>query len=155
MKDAIKKLRKFHRKHNFPLDQDLTTAKDDVAIASIKEVACLILTISQKLEDTLAETKSSAVRRAQLMTEELGEALEGLANQDEEKLLDGLADSIFVNIGTAESYGLPIYEALIEVCNSNLTKAARNESDLRLRDKGDNYVAPDLKAILRSRKCKG
>lgn len=149
MKDVIEKLRKFHRKHNFPLDQSLNDVDDEIAIKAVNDAAVTLLCTSHSLEATLSATKSQLVRRAQLMIEELGETLKALASKDEIETLDGLADSIFVDIGTAEVYGLPIYEALIEICNSNLTKAPRVESDLRLRDKGDSYVAPNLKRVLR------
>ena len=148
MKDVIEKLREFHRKHDFPLDQNINAEIDEVSLKVIRYASYTLLSVACKLEHTLEQTKSPAIRRVHFMVEELGETLQALAAQDEEELLDGLADSIFVDIGTAEAYGLPIYEALIEICNSNLTKATRNALDLRLRDKGSSYIAPDLKRVL-------
>jgi NTP pyrophosphatase (non-canonical NTP hydrolase) len=88
------------------------------------------------------------LRRAQILVEELAETIEAMAHCDEVAFLDGLSDLMFVTIGTAISFGLPITEGLTEVCKSNLTKRPRKDGDIRLRDKGPDYVAPDMQKIL-------
>jgi predicted HAD superfamily Cof-like phosphohydrolase len=88
--------------------------------------------------------------RAHLMIEELAEVVEALSEADELKLLDGLADLLYVLLGTCAIYNLPIQEAFEEVHRSNMTKEKQPDdpSAARVRKKGPNYSPPDLEKVL-------
>lgn len=92
-----------------------------------------------------------ALLRLHLMMEELGEVSRGLNQKDLQHTADGLADLLYVVVGTATQLGLgPIlHELFAEVHRSNMTK------DLGLRWPGDRgarkgarYEPPRLAAIL-------
>lgn len=92
--------------------------------------------------------------RAQLMIEEVAELVRALANKDTTTLADGIADSIYVILGTAETYEIPAKECFDEAHRSNMSKT-RDSSDPRMRakDVSRGYIAPDfVEAVIRGRK---
>lgn len=93
---------------------------------------------------------STRATRGHLITEEASEALNGLLTKDEEQLLDGLIDLLYVTVGTLVAYNLPVGEAFIEVQSSNMSKEkqATDPYANRVRDKGPNYRPPNLKEVL-------
>ncbi len=144
----------FMKKQNFPIKQDLTVkpANDLGASESIflSNIATRMYSLANEL-DVYADTHSNSTRtaRAQLMTEELAETIDALIMRNEEKLLDGLSDLLFVTLGTAITFDMPIEEGHLEVVRSNLSKAVRDpDNNARIRDKGPNYVAPNMKKVL-------
>jgi hypothetical protein len=85
-----------------------------------------------------------------LLCEELAEVCDAMANKDEVSLLDGLADLMYVVLGTADVFNLPLAEGFDEVHRSNMSKE-RQVSDKdgeRVRDKGPNYSPADLRKVL-------
>ncbi len=72
--------------------------------------------------------------------------------QDLIEIADGIADAIYVLIGTAVSYGIPITRVFTEVHHSNMTKtavkASAGEKYGTKTPKGPDYIAPDIKGIL-------
>lgn len=85
--------------------------------------------------------------RFNLVAEEASvELLTALMDGDEISLLDALADAVYVIIGTALTYDLPLEAAFAEVHRSNMTKKV---TGARLEDKGSEYSPPDLARILR------
>ncbi len=64
------------------------------------------------------------------------------------KLTKELADLMYVTIGTAITFGLPLEEVFAEVHKSNLSKLDNNGKPIRRADgkilKGDNYKEPDI-----------
>lgn len=88
--------------------------------------------------------------RLHLIFEEAGELGVAMASGDEVATLDALADLLYVLLGTAVTFDLPLAEAFAEVHVSNMTKAKQptDPHAERFRDKGPNYKAPDLKAVL-------
>jgi NTP pyrophosphatase (non-canonical NTP hydrolase) len=156
MKDALKKIKEFHEKQGFPLGLHLDKLKDVTFITDeLTDVADDLLIIATHLEQLLSSAQGDVrIARVQLMVEELGETVEALANCDEIALLDGLSDLVFVTGGTALTFDLPLAEGLNEVCESNLTKNPRNAAtDPRLRDKGSNYIPPDMLSVLSAHKA--
>lgn len=97
----------------------------------------------QKLEDF----------RLSLITEELKELQEALANKDLVSVADGLGDLLYVVYGTAHAFGIPIDAVFAEIHNSNMSKLAPDgkpmyrESDGKVM-KGPNYFRPNLKSVI-------
>lgn len=86
------------------------------------------------LDDQLAELHASppadessalAFLRARLLLEETRETVEALVRGDKVAFADGLADLIYVAIGAALAYGIPLEEVWNEVQRSNMEKFAK------------------------------
>lgn len=60
--------------------------------------------------------------RADLLVEELAETLEALHHDDIVEVADGLADLIYVAIGMALEFGIPLHKVWGEVHRSNMDK---------------------------------
>lgn len=149
MQSAIEKLRKFHEKHRFPLDKNLSDYQNETASRILQGMADEIFQTTTTLECFMKNNMNELrLHRAHLILEEAAESLVAMARNDETELMDGLSDLMFVTIGTSESFGLPTRQGLMEVCYSNLTKAVRKKEDVRLRDKGDSFIPPNMKRIL-------
>lgn len=71
-----------------------------------------------KLPTSVEERK----RRVWLLREEFLEYLDGEKEDDLIEIADGLADMMYILIGTALSYGIPIERVFNEVHSSNMTK---------------------------------
>lgn len=148
MHEIIEKLRTFHIKQRFALDIPLTACDDTVVNDKLNDLATDLQNAAAELERQCAHNRDPRLHRAQLLVEEVGESIEAMCHRDEVALIDGLSDTLFVAIGTSETFGLPTEAGLNEVCNSNLTKAPRSNADHRLRDKGTSYVPPKLGRVL-------
>ncbi len=60
--------------------------------------------------------------RIKLIAEEMGETMEAIANDDLPEIADGIADSIYVLVGTALEYGIDLSAVWAEVQRSNMAK---------------------------------
>ena len=73
---------------------------------------------------------------------------------DKRKLTKELADLMYVTIGFATTFGLPLEEVFYEVHKSNMSKLGPNGEVLRREDgkilKGSNYKEPDLDKFFKS-----
>jgi predicted HAD superfamily Cof-like phosphohydrolase len=90
--------------------------------------------------------------RIKLIKEEVAETLEAMFVDDLVEIADGIADSIYVLVGTAVSYGIPIERIFNEVHSSNMTKTAvkaeNGEKYGTKTPKGPDYIAPHVWRIL-------
>lgn len=119
-----------------------------------KEHECLlnisaVLTVfSTMLEERFLHDQR--MLRMHLALEELTEFIIAILNNDEQALLDSLADRLYVLLGDAATFDLPLAAAFDEVHKSNMTKERQklDPSGERVRIKGPNYVPPDLRSIL-------
>lgn len=89
---------------------------------------------------------SVILKRARLMTEELSETIEAMDNGDLVKIADGLGDLLYVVIGTALVYGIPIAAVFDEVHRSNMSKSGLTSEQKG--GKGAGFEPPQLEAIL-------
>lgn len=118
----------------------------------------VLIVIRWKLEAWAARLKEDAyndvrLMRAWLMVEELGEVLDALFKQDDVELMDGLADLMYVVIGTAIQFDLPLAEAFDAVHESNMTKEPLVSMKTGYKDV-PTYKPPNLVKILRKYRCK-
>lgn len=67
-------------------------------------------------------TKLEQMLRVRVITEETDELLVALLNEDMVKIADGIADAIYVIIGTAVTYGIDIEPIWDEVHRTNMAK---------------------------------
>jgi len=87
----------------------------------------------------------TAVLRLHLMQEELGEIAEAFFRHDRVSLADGLADLLYVVLGTADLYNINLQEVFREVHRSNMTKEVTG--DRRVRTKG-KWSKPKIEDVL-------
>lgn len=88
---------------------------------------------------------------ADLLKEELAEALDAMETGDPVELLDGLTDLVYVAYGCALECGFDLDAAFAEVHRSNLSKLMPDGTVLRREDgkvlKGPNFSPPDLRKL--------
>lgn len=106
-----------------------------------------------ELRVELIQEEISETFRAMGCTEyEDGTSFHPLNDQNLVEIADGIADSIYVLVGTAISYGIPIDRIFTEVHRSNMTKMAikaeQGEKYGTKTPKGPDFIPPDLKGIL-------
>lgn len=93
------------------------------------------------------EDRDPRILRASLMAEELGELIEAMSGQNYVKIADSIADLLYVVLGTAVCYNMDAGALFQTVHDSNMTKQVT--TDIRVRDKGPNYVPPDIIGALK------
>lgn len=136
-------VREFHIKHGFPLDQRLSIIGCEVPLGTAINFSRQTSSMMERHSDT-----SLLAYRLHLIFEELTELMEGVSEHDRVGTADSVADLLYVVIGFAETYGLPWEHLLQEVHKSNMTKKVRTADNPRMRDKGPDYVPPNIAAIL-------
>lgn len=88
------------------------------------------------------------ILRMRLMMEELGELASAMHANDAVQVADGLADLLYVVVGTAIAYDFPINEIFREVHESNMSKAPLDKTAKGGKVTKEGYRAPDIKTIL-------
>lgn len=97
--------------------------------------------------------------RLKILLEEFEEYKEAEKNNDLVEVADALADIIYIAIGTAVAYGLPMDEIFNEVHRSNMSKLGADGKPIYREDgkvlKGPNFTPPDISNIikLKSENC--
>lgn len=87
--------------------------------------------------------------RLRLIDEELRELRDSLDANDVVEVADALADLLYVVIGSALQWGIPLDRAFAEVHRSNMTKGGdAKRADGKIL-KGPNYSPPDIAGVLR------
>lgn len=94
------------------------------------------------------ENPSNDSVRLHLIAEELSELALGIAERNLVDIADAIADLVYVVVGTAVTYGIPVEPVFMEIHKSNMTKAARSLDDTRVRQKGDSYIPPNVRKVL-------
>lgn len=93
-------------------------------------------------------TPDQSYFRAKLMKEELCETVEAMALGDMTEVADGLADLIYVALGTAVEYGIDLDPVFKEVHRTNLLKMPNPNGGKIL--KPDGWEPPRIAEILES-----
>lgn len=105
------------------------------------------------MEDTIPtypqipDDKCKTLRIA-LITEEVGETLKAIEEDDIVEIADGIADSIVVLLGTAVMYGIDIRPIFQEVHENNMTKKDGPMSPTGKRLKPANWQPPRIRELL-------
>jgi predicted HAD superfamily Cof-like phosphohydrolase len=136
MKELVKKVSEFHQKYGFSVDRPLVKDKD-------------LLSLSHRLArdaENVRQVTDAAVR-AHLVLEEVSEMLASLVDGDRVALLDALADLVYVIVGTAVTFGLPLAAAVEAVHVSNMSKTIERDRPGHP-GKGGDYRPPDLACLL-------
>lgn len=139
MRNYVESVKDFHEKYGF------TVGKVQLADARLLLVADQLTNIAKAVrQDT------DAAVRAHLIVEEVAELLTAFTVGDSVATLDALADLLYVTLGTAVAFGLPIAEAFEEVHRSNMTKTVERDRPGHP-GKGRDYSPPDLASLLEKR----
>lgn len=141
MNSEFDMVREFMIKHG----HDVNVSLPEHVNVELQMIADRLFSFAQQLEMRLATSTDPRTLRAQLLCEELGEVIDAMAIGNELLLLDGLADVLYVVLGVAVAFDLPIVPAFHDVHRSNMTKQV---GDFRVRSKGEQYQQPDLEKIL-------
>lgn len=123
MKDAFLKLWEFHETYD--------CARSKVPGFPDKEI--------MDLRDRLLDEERDELRKAQ-------------EERDLVEVADAIGDMIYILIGTAVAYGIPIDEVFNEIHASNMSKLGSDGKPIYREDgkvlKGENYFKPDIAGIL-------
>lgn len=141
----------FHVKMDVNYFADVTKPFDsEVDFVTLQNSAAMLHTYAKAMLARYLETKDVRLLRNHLIAEEFAEFIDAILKRDEVEALDALADLMYVIIGTAISLQLPLPEAFVEVHCSNMTKERQvtDPEGGRVRQKGPNYKAPDLRRVL-------
>jgi predicted HAD superfamily Cof-like phosphohydrolase len=156
MRESVQAVLEFHLKHGFPVNQSLSSyaaesARDHVAFVAeeMRDVSEEMLTSSDVVQQRLSLMLEEMAEICETMNE-IRESRASVAQRVE--LADGLADLIYVVIGTAVAFGIPIDAVFNEVHRSNMTKNVCNEPLLKGKvSKGAGYSPPQIAKILEGR----
>lgn len=93
-----------------------------------------------------------------LLREEFEEYLEGEANNDIVEIADALGDILYIALGTAVAYGIPLDQVFDEIHRSNMSKLDPvTLKPIRRADgkilKGDGYSPPDIAGLIERTLC--
>lgn len=161
--EAISAVRDFHAKHNFDIGVEMVPQLLSIpsqlrAEGQLAAAAAVIGALAAKWEngttskniDNKPTTHDPRLMRAHLILEELSEFLDAMASGDKLKMLDGMADLLYVLAGTGVAFDMPLAEAFEEVHRSNMTKevGAGGDKDVRCRKKGNSYQPPNLSMVI-------
>lgn len=97
------------------------------------------------------DLKTEMLRRS-LLREELNETIEAMNRHDITGVADGLADLIYVAIGTAISFGIRLDDVWAEVQTANMAKEGGGKREDMKILKPDGWVAPDIAGVLSRQK---
>jgi predicted HAD superfamily Cof-like phosphohydrolase len=155
MKKALDSVREFHSKHGFPINETLCSDADEQE----REEVAYVAEEMRELSESLLNSSNVASQRMSLIIEEVAEICETFNEIDvraslaqRAELADGLADLIYVALGTAVAYGIPLDRVFDEVHRSNMTKNVCNEPLLKGKvSKGAGYSPPRIAEILEDR----
>lgn len=88
--------------------------------------------------------------RMRLIISEAAELADAIGIDDRVEIADALADLMYVVVGTALTFGMPLHDLFLEVHRSNMTKNAPNVREPGSKGglKGPNFSPPDIKTIL-------
>ena len=133
MKRSLNQVREFHEKFHVPMNDEPTLPVGK------------FITPEMVYPDGAEKPRTERQLRINLLVEEVEELFAAEKNNDLEEIADALADIIYIVLGTALAYGIPIHSVFEEVHRSNMSKDGRPESPtVNKITKGPSYVPPDI-----------
>jgi predicted HAD superfamily Cof-like phosphohydrolase len=99
-----------------------------------------------------------AWRRHRLLTSEVAELQDAVAEGELPGIAQELADCVYVLYGTALTYGIDLDAVIAAVHAANMTKMGANGRPILVNgkvQKGPNYVRPDVAAVLARQEAPG
>lgn len=144
----------FHLKFGFPIKRRLLQDQD---LDRSQHLQDLGVQFRDDAESILSDAISSAAKendnrfyRAHLIIEEVGEVLDALGKREEVDLADALGDLIYVLLGTAVTYDIPMEEVFDEIHRSNMTKTRDAKNDPRMKQGKllESYSEPELRQAI-------
>lgn len=148
MKTALDKVRAFHKKYGFRQnDYDFKLdPKGTIAFADATRNFCTDegSEIAESYEEAkkMQEGGDARMYRFLLMLEELMETGVALKTMDRQELGDALGDLVYVVLGTAVQFGIPLDKVFDAVHTSNMTKTGYENG--RRSAKGKGHREPDF-----------
>lgn len=143
MNSEMKMVLQFHRKHKSHISVPLSAKYSSILQQTANVSEDLAVALMKKLD-----VNDCRILRAQLIIEETSECIYAMLNGNELDLLDGLCDLMYVIIGTAITFDLPLPKAFCEVHRANMKKVVSREVHRRVKNKGKDWLPPNLKPIL-------
>ena len=136
MQNYFALVKDFHRKYGF------STTSNLIVTPTLSVPAAQLATIAKDLQQA-----NDAEIRLHLIIEEVAELAAAICEGNKVETLDALADLLYVVVGTAVTFNLPLHEAFIEVHRSNMTKSIERSRPGHPK-KGNNYSPPNLSSLL-------
>ena len=150
----------FHHKFGFPMNFDISNM-DPNSNAELALWGTKLLNFSSMIKTRAMELQKGGdprLYRFYHKIEEVGELALGMANQDIVEMADALGDLMYLALGDAVTFNIPMKEVFDEIHRSNMTKT-RKEGDPRMKDRSpeSGFSPPDIRgAILKGRdRCSG
>lgn len=152
LKTMQERVAEFHERFGFKVNRPLTECADLDSNRDLRVLGSELRDWAKKFQPKAEQEQEAGderLYRAHLIVEEAGEVLQSLGLQDEVLLADAIADLLYVVVGTAVTFNIPVEAVFDEVHRSNMTKS-RDPNDRRMRRKDPKagYVKPDIPAAI-------
>ena len=117
---------------------------------SLKDAQQSVYEFHRKFGATIGQFPAirDPILRARLLREECNETCAALVAGDLVETADGLADLVYVALGTAVACGIDLAPIFQEVHRSNMTKTPNDKRADGKITKGPDYSPPDIKGQL-------
>lgn len=139
----------FHEKHGYPNNQPPTPHTECGECEDLSAEIDNLVSRFQQLAINRSADGDPRLYRIVLMLEELGELALALGEaKSMDAILDAMGDSLYLNIGSLVTMGIPMDKLWNAIHESNMSKAVRDpDADPRLRDKGPDFHEPNLQPV--------
>lgn len=138
LKKLMDAVQDFHDKMGISEARDFPTTQLDVPDLCVQAMEDVKYIAEDIERDGLLGEADGRWLRHHLHLEESHELWEAINAGDKHRTLDAICDLIYVLVGTALMFRLPLDKGMQAVHNSNMTKTPRQGP--RLRDKGGEFV---------------
>lgn len=152
MRNTQRKVAGFHRKFDFGMNLQLFAMNHDND-AEIREWGMRLLQMSRDLKNRAMELQDHGdprLYRFYHKVEEVGELAIAMANRDEVETADALGDLMYLLLGEAVTFDIPMQEVFSEIHRSNMTKTKKT-GDERMKDRSveSGFSPPNLLEAIR------
>jgi len=122
-------------------------------MSNFNNVKLFMQTFGQEIKNKAQFPENKVVKlRVDLITEELNELKEAMANKDIKEVADALTDILYVTYGAGHAFGINLDKCFKEVQDSNMSKLGSDGKPIYNEQgkvmKGPNYFKPDLNKFI-------